>query len=360
MKKLDKTFEIQRHDFSKDRSLRPHSAADEYLLSNINALQNKPKQITIYNDRFGYLSCHLNQYNPNVIITNKSQQKAIELNFIANNLKLPKFVYPLSGYDKAIDLAIVKVPKSLALFELFLQDITQNSTKELTVVIAFMTRHFSPKLIEIAEEYFELVTQSKAVKKSRIAQLSSKKEVRKKDLIDVLQFRNQDYKQYWGVFSAKHIDYATQYFLEHLELKATDETVLDLASGNGVIAKSILTKSPNTEIHLIDDSYLAVESGKMNLSGKNIYHHFNNDLSDFQDQKFDLIATNPPFHFEYEVNINITLRLFKECYRCLKDNGNLQVVASRHLNYLTHLKPLFSTVEVLAKNDKFIIYKCVK
>ncbi|MBL4708340.1 MAG: methyltransferase, partial [Flavobacteriales bacterium] len=50
---------------------------------------------------------------------------------------------------------------------------------------------------------------------------------------------NEGYKQYWGVFSAKHIDYATQYFLEHIKLNPTDNSILDLASGNGVIGNEI-------------------------------------------------------------------------------------------------------------------------
>ncbi|MBL4708341.1 MAG: methyltransferase [Flavobacteriales bacterium] len=110
----------------------------------------------------------------------------------------------------------------------------------------------------------------------------------------------------------------------------------------------------------MDDSYLAVESAKLNVQGENIQHHFNNNLSDFEDETFDLIITNPPFHFEYEINIKIPLQLFKECFRCLKLNGNLQIVANKHLNYLTHLKSIFPTVQILAQNDNFVIYKCAK
>jgi len=354
------TFVIKRYDHSADRSLRSHSAADEYLLSNFNSGDDKPKRIAIYNDRFGFLSCHLSAYSPTVILANKSQEKAIYLNLSANKLPLPQFANPIEGIEEKIEFAIMKAPKSLALFQVYLEQIAHNSSDEVTVVIAFMTRHFTPKLLEISGKYFESVEQSKAVKKSRLLILSKKKQVERSEIIDDLEYKSNSYKQYWGVFSAKHIDYATQYFVEHLEIKSSDKQILDLASGNGVIGKEIQQKNPKAEIHLLDDSFLAVESAKLNIDGDNIHHHYNNDLSEFEAGSFDVIVSNPPFHFEYEVNIQIAIQLFKECHKCLKINGNLQVVASKHLNYKTHLTPLFSTVEVVAENDKFIIYKCIK
>lgn len=360
MTKLATVYDIKRHDSSTDRSLRPFSAADELLLHEFSNLSRKPEQVAIYNDRFGFLSCHLSSSNPMVVLTNKSQEKAIQLNLEANSLPLPRFTDPLSALPEKTDFALIKIPKSLDLFELTLQQISQNATKDMSVLAAFMTRHFSPKMIEIAGKYFEGVEQSRAVKKARLMILTKKRDVAELKLLDKLSYKEDSYQQYRGVFSAKHIDYATQFFLEHLDLSPTDQHILDLASGNGIIAKEIQKKNQAAELHLLDDSFLAVASAKLNIQGANIHHHYNNDLADFEDNTFDLIATNPPFHFEHEINITIAIQLFKECFRCLKDQGNLQVVANKHLNYLTHLKPIFSTVEVLAQNEKFIVYKCVK
>ncbi|MDA8692440.1 methyltransferase [Saprospiraceae bacterium] len=360
MTKPDIKYNFKRHDNTRDQSLRPYSAADEYLLQEYNRLVREPTRTAVYHDRFGYLSCNLHSYKPNIILTTMSQEKAIELNLKNNKLPSADFSYPLSGLDDKIEFALIKIPKSLALFEFFLQHITQNSTKDTTVVCAFMTRHFSPKILEIASKYFENVEQSRAVKKARLMTLTKKKDGIKIEPIDTLDFNGQTYRQYWGVFSSNHIDYATQFLIENLELNPTDNTILDLASGNGVIAKEIILQLPHAEIHLMDDFYLAVESAKLNIEGESIHHHYNNDLSNFEDNTFDIIVTNPPFHIEYEVSIDIPLQLFRDSLRCLKDSGNLQVVANKHLNYMTHLKSIFPTVEVLNENDKFIIYKCVK
>ncbi len=353
-------MQIKRFDSSKNRSLRAHNAADEYLLEKYNSLEVKPDHLGIYFDRFGFLTAHVHADQPICVLTQKSQEKAILANCAANALSEPQFSNPLSSLAKPVDFALIQIPKSLALIELFLNHISQNSSKQVTVVLGFMTRHFTPNLLEICSKYFESVEQSRAVKKARLITLTGKKEHSTTDLLDQVEYNGSIFKQYYGVFSAKHIDYATQFFLEHLDLRSSDERILDIGSGNGIISKVIHTRMPGAELHLLEDSFLAHESGRINLAGPNIHHHYDNNLDGFEDESFDLIVTNPPFHFEYEINIETPIQLFKECVRCLKPGGRLQIVANKHLNYLTHLKPIFRTAEVLNENEKFIVYQCTK
>jgi len=357
---MTETYKLSRHDLSTDRSLKPFNAADELLLRRATNLNSKPKSIAIYQDRFGYLTCHLNNLSPVIVLTEKSQEKAILANAAANKLEVRRFSNPLSPLKKKLDFALIKAPKSLALLHLFLEHISQNSTSKVAVEIGFMTRHFSPKMLSIASHYFENVEQSRAEKKARTIRLTGKKKVAKQDILDVINYRGKDYQQYWGVFSAKHIDYATQYLLDCIDLTPEDRIILDLASGNGVIGREISEEFPEAVLHLLEDSYLAVESAKLNFSGHNVHHHYDNNLSKFPDNTFDLIATNPPFHFEHEINIKIPIYLFNECYRSLKPGGSLQLVANNHLNYKTHLAKIFPKVEILGQNDKFVVYRCVK
>lgn len=353
-------YPIKRYDLSEDKSLRGWNAADEYLVKTFVSEKHKPKHLCIYNDRFGFLSCHLHSYKPLVILTQKSQEKAIQTNCSAHNLSPLPFSNPLSPIEDQLDFVVMKIPKSLDLFQLFLEHIAANSSTEITVLCGFMTRHFTPKLLEIAQTYFHSVEQSRALKKSRLLILTKKKEATKREKLTSINYNNQAYLQYGGVFSAGHIDYATQFFLTHFEIKNTDKRILDLASGNGIIGNEIFKQLPDSEIHLIDDSYLAVSSAKLNITGEKVHHHFNNTLSIFDAEYFDLIVSNPPFHFEYEINIQVPIQLFKECFRCLKKGGNFQLVANKHLNYKVHLERIFSSVQIVAQNKKFIIYQCIK
>ena len=131
---LEKKYDIKRYDLSEDKSLRAWSAADEYLLQYMQDLKQKPISLTIYNDRFGFLGSQLHEASPTIILTHKGQEKAINDNFRANYIPLPTFALPLSSLETEMDFALLKMPKSLGLFRLYLEQISQNSTHYLLML----------------------------------------------------------------------------------------------------------------------------------------------------------------------------------------------------------------------------------
>ena len=360
------SFNIVRYPHTGNRSLRAWSAADEYLIKAIEDFGLEGKNLMIQNDQFGFLGCCLNEYAPITVINNKSQEKAYQLNFANNGLNLSEidFRNPLSEIDsdsnrKAFDICLLKIPKSLDLFQLYIQQAAKVIKEDGVIFAAFMTRHFSPQLLQIAGLYFEEVTQSKAWKKSRLLTLKKKKKFQPVKLIHEVSLNEKEIlQQYFGVFSAKHIDYASQFLIPHLTIKESDQTILDLACGNGVLSYVIRQQHPTADIHLIDDSFLAIESSKFNISDDHTFFHHNDCLDEFEDDFFDLVVCNPPFHFEFSIDINISLELFEEVSRCLKPNGRFLLVANRHLNYKTHLVKIFEVVNILAENEKFVVYGC--
>jgi 16S rRNA G1207 methylase RsmC len=356
------TISIERFPKSSNRSLKAWSAADELLINHSNENAFKTLSKLIYNDSFGFLTANLMSQNVITVVNFKSQEKAIKNNLTYNKIEFNEnqLISPFKTTDAQVQLGLIKVPKSLNLFELYLSQLTQNLDNSGTVLCAFMTRHFSKGMLEIASKYFDSVEQSKAVKKARLLILKGKKELGQEELINSIEFKGEVFKQYYGVFSGKNIDYATQFLIDNIDLSNEPKKVLDLASGNGILAKTIQDKLPNAEIHLIDDSYLAVESSKWNIKGDNAYFIHNNDLSKVNDGHFDYIISNPPFHIEHEIDINLPVSLFQQAYRCLSDNGSFQVVSNIHLNYKTHLQKLFNVVEVTAQNDKFTVLTCRK
>ncbi|MCP5061491.1 MAG: methyltransferase [Ignavibacteriae bacterium] len=357
----NKLYKITRYPTSENRSLQAWSAVDEHLLKYLDDINVESKKNCIYNDRFGFLSCLLNQHSPTTIVNYRSQEKSCRINLTTNNLKISEeqFVTPLSKLSKPFDIVLIKIPKSIELFKLYLNQLSKSIVEDTIVICGFMTKYFSPQMLEVTKDYFEEVEQSKAWKKSRLIILGKKKKNCEANILNTIRVNEKKVlKQYLGVFSAKNIDYATQFLLEHLEVKEDDNIILDLASGNGVIASSLRDIKPKSKIHLLDDSFLAIESSKINLQDKNTSFHYNDSLDDFEDDFFDLVVSNPPFHFEYENNIEISIGLFKEVKRCLKENGRFLLVSSKHLNLKTHLIKLFREVKIIAENKKFEIYKC--
>jgi 23S rRNA (guanine1835-N2)-methyltransferase len=359
----NKEFSTIRYPKSDNKSLKAWNAADEHILKYIDENSITDEGILLYNDRFGFLSSFLIESSPKIIIESKSQEKAINSNFDFNKLDLTKCktFNPLDELQSKVELCVVKIPKSMDLFRLYLQQLSEAMYENSKVICGFMTKYFTPQMLDIANEYFEKVEQSLAWKKSRLLILSKPKEFAKSAIINEIKLDdNTSLKQYFGVFSGKNIDYATQFLIEHLNFKETDNRVLDLGSGNGVLAFAINKKNVDCEIHLVDDSILAIESAKLNLKGENIHFSYSDNLEKYEDNYFDFIVSNPPFHFEHETNIEIATTLFKEAKRCLKTDGHFQLVANKHLNYKTHLDKIFKSVEITAQNEKYIVYECFK
>lgn len=363
----DHEFNFARYPETTNRSLRSWSAAEEYVLLKLEEMDLSSKTIAISNDRFGFLSTILNQYQPLIVIDRKSQRKAIQQNMSANNGEwLPQQERsPLSEIPETIDIGIINIPKTLDLFRLYLHQLTHSLKDDGIVICSFMTKYFSPQMLSIAGEYFEDVDQSLARKKSRVLILRNKKPHSEHDFLETISYefgegQTQELKQYHGVFSSGNIDYATQFLIQHVQLAEEDKKVLDLASGNGVIARAVQLKDPSTELHLVDDSLLAIESSKLNLDPKHTFFHWDDTLAEFEEHSFDLVVSNPPFHFGYETNIEVSVRLFQEVANVLKPEGRFICVANQHLNYKTHLDKLFQSVEVMAQTEKFILYKCKK
>ncbi len=359
---------LQRYPETKNSSLKLSSAADDYILEYISDTEIDKNNIVIANDRFGYLSCHLYKWNPSIIINYSSQEKSILTNCKNNNLSINslRLLSPLENLATKVSLALIRVPKSMELFRLFLTQIHKQSDENTLVIASFMTKYFSAQMLSIASEYFQEAEQSKAWKKSRLLLLKHPKEVDYKLNINPIK---TDYpfnlQQYPGVFSSNKIDIATQFLMDNINLKQTENKILDLASGNGIIALKILKQLeennwPEVEMHLLDNSILAIESSKLNLKEYKAYYHYNDSLEDFELNYFDLIVSNPPFHFEYEINTEISLHLFKESFEHLKKGGRFIVVYNRHLNYSPFLKKYFSSVKISKENHRFVLLECIK
>ena len=349
---------INRVPESTNKSLRAWSAADELLVSFLE--EKNPESVTIYNDSFGFLAAHSAPRTIYIASDLKSQEKSTIENFETNKLD-SSCLHPISLVKKATKkskMGLMKIPKSLELFEMFLSHAAQNTFKTGYVACGFMTRNFTKQMLEIAGEYFEIVEQSLSKKKARLLILSKPKNVEKKVFLNTIPQENGEIKQYFGVFSAKRIDFATQFLIENLEPPEIVESVLDLACGNGILAKEVAKEFPEAKYHLIDDSQLAIDSAKLNVVGDNFHFYHNNNLEDLNSGTMDYIVCNPPFHVEYEIDISLPLRLFRAAQKKLTREGKFQLVANTHLNYKPHLEKIFKMVKVDFDNDKFIVYSC--
>ena len=365
-----KNLTIRRYPETSNKSLRAWNAGDEYILSYLGGVDLTGKSMAIYNDRFGYLSSHLHHLDlkPSIVVHRKSQKKSILMNGNINNLDIDPsgFRTPFStSISQPIDIGLMQIPKSLDLFRFFLHKLTESLADDGIVLGAFMTKYFTPGLLDIAEEYFEDVDQSLAMKKSRLLFLKKKKHQPDVSFIERYDYEfderhTETLSQYPGVFSSGQVDYATQFLLNTIKLQPDETNILDVGSGNGVISRALQIKNPDATVHLADDNLLAIESSKLNIQPDHARFHWTDTLDSLSEQPIDLAVSNPPFHFGHETNIEVSVDLFREVAGLLKKGGRFVCVANSHLGYLSHLKKFFRTVEVPARNKKFVIYESRK
>jgi 16S rRNA G1207 methylase RsmC len=369
----DHTYHLRRYPPTSNRSLQPVSAADELLLAACAERNPEPGRLAVAHDRFGALATCLHAHRPLFVAGFRSQERALALNLRANDLSAEAVTihHPLDELPP-VELALLRVPKSLDLFELYLAQLTACAEPGAKIIAGFMTRHFTPGLLEVAGRYAGHVEQSRAHKKARLLHLRNLRTAgpRPGELRRTVAWEGRTYEQYYGVFSADHIDYATQFLLAQCTpaflrscLPAFAESedpapqLLDLACGNGVIGEYLLRMLPEARLTATDDSFLAVASAQLNLPADRATVHYADDLGALADRSIDLAVTNPPFHFGHENNIEVSLGLFRQVRRVLRPGGSFLVVANRHLNYATHLGRLFPSVETVGESEKFVVYR---
>ncbi len=345
---------MRRYPPTSDNSLTVFSAADRLLIDWARAHRKPGEVISIFHDRFGAVTLSVER-PVRFVSTFHSQETALQLNSAEDSIPTGNILQSFP----AVDLGLLRIPKAIDLFDLYLSRIAAGAHAHTRLAAGFMTRHFTPRLLEIAGRYAGSVRQTQAHKKARLLLLEEWKQGGGAQVTEKqLDYQGKTYRQLSGVFSANHIDFATQFLLDHWPPIPAPGSILDIACGNGIIGDQLLLRYPGSKLIATDDSILAVASAKRNLPADRSEVHYTHTLVDIADKSQDLIVTNPPFHFGYENNIDVSIALFGEAALKLAHGGNLIVVANRHLNYATHLGKWFKGVYVAAENEKFVVYRC--
>jgi 23S rRNA (guanine1835-N2)-methyltransferase len=168
-----------------------------------------------------------------------------------------------------------------------------------------------------------------------------------------------------NVFSRTGLDIGARFFIEHLPSDLEGE-IVDLGCGNGVIGLTLLEKNPQANVVFVDESPMAVASSRLNVETNmpealdRCEFMINNALSGVEPFRFNAVLCNPPFHQKHALTDNIAWEMFHHARRCLKINGELYIVANRHLDYFHKLKKIFGNCATVATNNKFVVLKAVK
>ena len=351
--------------------LRAWDAADEYLLKTLKDDSYSVITPLICNDQFGALSVALHKFRPVSWSDSLMAHKAMQENLRTNGFK-PTDVSYLESIQlpkQPINLVLIKVPKTLALFEDQLIKLKPLLTTESAVLVAGMAKSMPSAVWKILEKIIGPTKTSRAVKKAKVIQVS----------VDMtLKLPNNPYPVNWkldgtdfsltnhaNVFSREKLDIGSRFLLQNLPETEGSGNIIDLGCGNGVLGLMTASQNKQAVLHFVDESYMAVESARINFQqlkadADSASFHVSDGLTDFEDDSSDLVLCNPPFHQLQAVGDSIAISMFRDTARVLKPGGELWVIGNRHLDYHKKLQHWFDAVELIASNKKFVILKASK
>lgn len=167
-------------------------------------------------------------------------------------------------------------------------------------------------------------------------------------------------KQDPNVFSSGKLDNGTALLLESMQDIIPQGNALDLACGCGVVG-IFLSKLGFKNVTSSDVSAFALsltkENAKLNNTG-DINIIASDMLCDLKE--YSLIAVNPPFHIGLDTSTAVTQSMILDAPKHLREGGVMYLVANAHLGYEKLLKDAFAKVEIVKRNNSFIVYKAQK
>lgn len=357
------TWQLQRFPARSHDTLQAWEAADE-LLHEIIVTRNDERPLLV-NDQWGALLMPFAGLDTASLSDSYVSHLGWRHNLTLN--QLPKTLSALSPLDQLPDdrdVVYLKIPKSLSLLEFQLAKIAAELPAGVPIIAAAKSKLLTPAVRELFAKYCDAVEVSLIRRKCRTVNA-----VVRNTPLDAEHFvsawqvpeLNLTLHHHAGVFARNQLDIGARFMLDNMP-PAGAQQVIDLGCGNGVLGIHFARMSPDSDITFVDESFLAIASTHRNiienLPAEHItqYHTRVDDcLAQTATDSIDLILCNPPFHQEHAVTEHIARQMFRDSRRVLRKNGELWVVANRHLPYYQPLKRLFKSVHQVAQNSKFVI-----
>ena len=158
-----------------------------------------------------------------------------------------------------------------------------------------------------------------------------------------------------GVFAYDDdLDEGTSLLLAQLDVTPGAQ-VLDLGCGYGIIGLAAARLGAG-HVDMVDVNLLAIASARENIANNGVSNAdaFPSDaFSAVRDRRYDLIASNPPFHTGKSVDYEVAQAFIEHARSSLKPRGRLLLVANKFIRYDRLMRTTFDTVERLTETNKY-------
>lgn len=158
-----------------------------------------------------------------------------------------------------------------------------------------------------------------------------------------------------GVFSADGVDLASALLADALPQKIKGH-VADLGAGWGFLSAHVLQRESVEAVHVVEAGNMALDCARHNVTDPRATFYWE-DVTTWQPPtRIDAVVMNPPFHTGRAAEPAIGQAFVAAAARVLSGNGDLWMVANRHLPYEAELKIRFSDVEEMGGDARFKLF----
>ena len=165
-----------------------------------------------------------------------------------------------------------------------------------------------------------------------------------------------------GVFASGQLDPATALLIEHIRINPAD-TILDLGCGAGILGIAAARLAPEGRAVLVDTDAGAVDLANANIAANTIINastHVSDSTAAVRDTLFDVVLTNPPFHFGRVQTNAIAERFIRDAAEVLRDGGRFYVVANAFIKYEDKLRDIYNNVTEVANSGQYKVLMAIK
>lgn len=155
-----------------------------------------------------------------------------------------------------------------------------------------------------------------------------------------------------GVFSADGPDPAS--VLLAAALPATlPARMADLGAGVGVLSRAVLARQAVQALDVVEAEALALDCARLNLADPRVTFHWADVRTHDPRAPWDGVVMNPPFHDGRVGDPGLGQAFIAAAARGLSPQGQLWMVANRHLPYEADLARLFRHVTEIGGDGRF-------
>lgn len=258
-----------------------------------------------------------------------------------------------------VDLALARLPKSLGALDE--QAAVVQGAPDVTFVGGARIKHLNRSMNEVLGKHFAAVAASLGRSKSRVLRAWGP-ENHESDWPKVRT--HEDFgisvAAHGATFGGTKIDPGSRLLLMALagggrtDALAADD-VLDFGCGNGTISMKLAKEGFRVQARDVSWSAVAATAVAAEVNGLDVDATWGDGLAGYEDDSFDAIVTNPPFHQGIAKDTGDTLAMFDDARRVLRPGGQLWCVFNSHLPYRKELNMRLGRTQLAAQDPHFTV-----